>query len=133
MAATTRQRNPLLPLTHAHQHVLRASIAPLRECGQDVMALTQLIEALPHLRAGLSPADRQRIDDLDANEAVFQGALQAVDQALSSYEGLAAQEAASSLLIEPAALRRLSEGARQLAEAAGEVALRAAARASLLE
>jgi hypothetical protein len=120
----------------AHQEGLRVLIARLQGGEQDVALLTQLAESLPRLRAGLGAAERQRIDELDANHSALTRALDGAHEAIDVFDAILAPDRTGGpppLLIDGALLRRVSEAARALAEASNELALRASVRAGLLE
>lgn len=127
----------LPPVSRAHQEGLRSLIQQLDQSGQDVGLLRQLADSLPHLRAGLSAADRRRVDELDANDLALRASLEALQSAVDSFGALIDVPEPSlliaSLLVEGAPLRRLGALAHELAEAANELALRASVRAGLLE
>ena len=135
----TSPRNPtanLPPLSHAHQEGLRLLVGQLRANGQDVRLLEQLAESMPRLRAGLSAAERQRIEALDASELALSQAHAALQQAINQFDDTqdALQPATllSTVLVDPELLHQIAEEARSIAEAANELALRAAERAGML-
>jgi len=134
MAPTTTS-HAVPPVSRAHQEGLRAMISSLQASGQDVTLLTHLAESLPRLRAGLSGTDRQRIEALDANEPILtaalialHGAIDRVDAAHGPEDGLP-----TALLVHAPQLQQLAQAAQALAEAANDLALRAVARAALLQ
>jgi hypothetical protein len=126
----------LPPVSRAHQEGLRAMISRLQASGQDVTLLTQLAESLPCLRAGLSGADRQRIEALDANEPILTEALFALHGAIDRFDtahGPDDEVSPNRLLVDAAQLQQLAQAAQAVAEAATDLALRAAARAAVLQ
>jgi len=135
----TRESVPLLPLpplSRAHQEGLHLLIRQLQEQGQDITLLTQLAESLPRLRAGLSAAERERIEALDASEATFTAALTNVQVLIDAVDALLAPEPVSvqgHVLLDSTLLCQIAATAQTLAEAATDLALRATARAGLLE
>ena len=126
----------LPPVSHAHQQGLRAMVSQLQATGQDVRLLTELAESLPRLRAGLSSADRQRIDDLYASEAALISAISMLQDAIGRFDDLQANAEQplllATILVDAALLTQIAEAARALAEAANEVALRAIERSHML-
>jgi hypothetical protein len=129
-------QQPLPPVSRAHQEGLRALITSMHATGQDVALLTQLAESLPRLRAGLSAADRQRIEELDANDTVMAHALSATQEAIAALDTLIgdpAEPLSCSVLVDASTLRRIAAAAQLLAEAANDLALHTGSRAGLLE
>jgi hypothetical protein len=136
--ATTRAREaqPLPPLSRAHQEGLHAIIKRCQALGQDTTLLTQLADSLPGLRAGLSASERQRIEELDANERVLMMALETVRTSIEIFDSFieSADEAHTlARLVDGAFLYRLSEISQTLAEAASDCAMRASAHAVLID
>ncbi len=133
---TTIPTATLPPVTHAHQEGLRALVEQLQTAGQDVRLLVQLTENLPRLRAGLSAADLQRIEDLDANEVVITHAMAILQEAIARFDDI--QSDANQLLLTPTMLldmtllTQIADAARAMAEAANDLALRAMERAGML-
>lgn len=128
----TRQPVALPAVSHAHRQRLLEIVDDLRRADYDaaqVALLDTLAAQLPQLRATLPPAARATLDQLDTNESALRAALAGTTAALHAYQAL---PISAQLLIDPAALGDLAEAAQQLAMAAGELALRAQARAALL-
>jgi hypothetical protein len=141
ISTTTLARNgtdhlPLPPVSRAHQEGLRALIGQLQSSGQDVTLLVQLAESLPRLRAGLTGADRQRIEELDTNESMLLATLEALQRSIDAFDALQGPPeqpiALTSLLVDVVLLQRLAVAAQALAEAANDLALRATTRTQLL-
>jgi hypothetical protein len=135
MASSATPR-ALPPVSRAHQAGLQALISSLQASGQDVALLTQLAESLPRLRAGLNGADRQRIEALDANEPILTEALFALHGAIDRFDtanGPDDDVSPNRLLVDAPQLQQLAQAAQAVAEAATDLALRAAARAALLQ
>ncbi|MDZ4718365.1 MAG: hypothetical protein SH847_07810 [Roseiflexaceae bacterium] len=132
-----REALPLPPVSHAHQEGLRVLIAQLQATGQDMTVLAQLADCMPRLRSGLSMAERQRIEELDANENLFSVALSSLHEAIDLFDSMAGTPeqpiAQMSMLIDPVRLRQIAEAASALAESANDLALRAGSRCGLLE
>lgn len=124
---------PLPPVSRAHQAGLQLLIAQLHDQGQDVTLLTNLVESLPRLRAGLSAAERQRIEELDASETTLTAALTSVQELIDAVDALLPSESLSTMLLDSIRVRQIAATAQALAEAATDLALRANARAGLLE
>ena len=138
MVTNSRHNTPtaLAPVSRAHQEGLRSLINNLQGSGQDMTLLIQLAESLPRLRAGLSVADRQRIEELDANETAVAAALNSTQEAIAALDALIGDPSLplpSAVLVDGSTLRRMAAGAQLLAEAANDLALRANTRAGLLE
>lgn len=133
--ASSATSHAVPPVSRAHQEGLRAMITSLQASGQDVTLLTHLAESLPRLRAGLSGIDRQRIEALDANEPILTAALIALHSAIDRVDAAHGPEDASptALLVHAPQLQQLAQAAQALAEAANDLALRAVARAALLQ
>jgi len=132
----TRESTPLPPLppvSRAHQAGLQLLIVQLHAHGQDVTLLTNLVESLPRLRAGLSAAERQRIEELDASESTLTAALTHVQALIDSVDALLPSESLGTMLLDSVHVRQIATTAQALAEAATDLALRATARAGLLE
>lgn len=126
----------VVPVSRAHQEGLRSIIHNLQGSGQDITLLAQLAESLPRLRAGLNATERQRIEELDANETIVANTLNTTQEAIGALDTLLgdpAQPLSSGVLVDAPTLRRIAAAAQLLAEAANDLALRANARAGLLE
>ena len=124
---------PLPPVSRAHQSGLQLLITQLHDQGEDVTLLTHLVESLPRLRAGLSAPERQRIEELDASEATLTAALTSVQELIDAVDALLPSESLSTMLLDSVSVRQIAATAQALAEAATDLALRANARAGLLE
>lgn len=133
---SARGAGTLPPLSRAHQEGLRTLISQLHGSGQDVTLLTQLAESLPRLRAGLSAAERQRIEELDSNESALTSALNSAQDAIGALDALLGEPDQAltfgTLLVDPVVVQRIAAAAQLLAESATDLALRANARAELL-
>jgi hypothetical protein len=126
----------LPPVSRAHHASLQAMISSLQASGQEVTLLTQLAESLPRLRAGLSGADRQRIEALDANEPILTESLFVLHGAIDRFDtahGPDDEVSPNRLLVHAPQLQQLAQAAQAVAEAATDLALRAAARAAVLQ
>lgn len=95
--------------------------------------LDRLTHDLSRLRASLPADDNERLGSLDANETALLQAFEALGTALADLGPAHRLPLASRTLIDPPGLRALAETLHQAAQAAAECALRAQARAAMLE
>jgi hypothetical protein len=134
MTASSSQ-NLILSLSAAHRRHLRSLATTLLSTGNDQSALflQRLADDLDQIDSSLVPTLRDRLRELDANERTLCEALTHVARLTVEVADLPMNDHDSALLLDAARLRGLATQLSQLAQIAGEAALRAQARAGMLD